>query len=135
MTQQAMHHWAESLLCADVPRLGAIPSGLPQFRLPAVPQSMWPQVAQAALMLAALGAIDSLLTSLVADQLTQDYHDSDKELVGQVAIGLLLLSLSLIPISIQLLEVFLLVVSCPSSHVTGVIGILVWCNNFSLASG
>ncbi|KAK9842418.1 hypothetical protein WJX84_001428, partial [Apatococcus fuscideae] len=67
----------------DVPRLGAIPSGLPQFRLPAVPQSMYPQVIQAALMLAALGAIDSLLTSLVADQLTQDYHDSDKELVGQ----------------------------------------------------
>ena len=74
------------LIGADVPRLGAIPSGLPQFRLPVVPQSMYLQVGQAALMLAALGAIDSLLTSLVADQLTQDYHDSDKELVGQVTL-------------------------------------------------
>lgn len=29
-----------------------------------------------------LGAVDSLLTSLVADSLTSDYHDSDKELRG-----------------------------------------------------
>jgi len=30
-----------------------------------------------------LGSIDSLLTSLVADNSTRTYHDSDKELVGQ----------------------------------------------------
>jgi SulP family sulfate permease len=36
-----------------------------------------------AAVLAALGAIDSLLTSLVADNVTRTYHDSDKELVGQ----------------------------------------------------
>ena len=35
-----------------------------------------------AAMLAVLGAIDSLLTSLVADSLTSDFHDSDKELRG-----------------------------------------------------
>ena len=34
-------------------------------------------------ILAALGAIDSLLTSLVADNMTRTRHDSDKELVGQ----------------------------------------------------
>jgi SulP family sulfate permease len=36
-----------------------------------------------AAVLAALGSIDSLLTSLVADNVTRTFHDSDKELVGQ----------------------------------------------------
>ena len=36
-----------------------------------------------ALMLAVLGSIDSLLTSLVADNLTGTQHESDRELVGQ----------------------------------------------------
>ena len=35
------------------------------------------------LMLAVLGSIDSLLTSLVADNITRTQHDSDKELIGQ----------------------------------------------------
>jgi SulP family sulfate permease len=37
----------------------------------------------AAAVLGALGSVDSLLTSLVADNVTRSYHDSDKELVGQ----------------------------------------------------
>ncbi len=48
---------------------------------------------QPAFILALLGSIDSLLTSLVADSLTKTQHDSDKELVGQglgnLAAGLL----------------------------------------------
>ena len=40
-------------------------------------------VVEAAIVLAALGAIDSLLTSLVADNATRTRHDSDQELVGQ----------------------------------------------------
>jgi len=36
-----------------------------------------------ALLLAMLGSIDSLLTSLVADDITRTQHDSDKELIGQ----------------------------------------------------
>ena len=47
----------------------------------------------AALQLAFLGAIDSLLTSLVADNLTRTQHDSNRELVGQglgnIAAGLI----------------------------------------------
>jgi MFS superfamily sulfate permease-like transporter len=39
-----------------------------------------------AVVLAVLGAIDSLLTSLVADSLTSDFHDSDKELRGVCAL-------------------------------------------------
>jgi len=36
-----------------------------------------------ALTLAALGTIDSLLTSIVADNMTKTQHDSNKELIGQ----------------------------------------------------
>jgi SulP family sulfate permease len=38
---------------------------------------------KSALMLAVLGSIDSLLTSLVADNMTHTYHKPDRELVGQ----------------------------------------------------
>jgi SulP family sulfate permease len=38
---------------------------------------------KAGLVLALLGAIDSLLTSLVADNITQTSHDSNRELIGQ----------------------------------------------------
>ncbi len=34
-------------------------------------------------MLALLGSIDSLLTSLIADNLTQTTHNSNRELIGQ----------------------------------------------------
>jgi SulP family sulfate permease len=36
-----------------------------------------------AVVLAILGSMDSLLTSLAADNVTRSFHDSDKELVGQ----------------------------------------------------
>jgi SulP family sulfate permease len=41
------------------------------------------QILKFALTLAALGAIDSLLTSVVADNLTKTRHDPDQELIGQ----------------------------------------------------
>ncbi|RMD64304.1 MAG: SulP family inorganic anion transporter, partial [Alphaproteobacteria bacterium] len=66
-----------------VPVLGDIPTGLPQPRLPHFTIEAVPQMVQAALVLALLGAIDSLLTSLVADNVTQTHHDSDRELIGQ----------------------------------------------------
>lgn len=63
--------------------IGEIPTGLPQFQLPVIDLSLFKEMFLAALMLAALGSIDSLLTSLVADNLTKTVHDSDRELVGQ----------------------------------------------------
>ncbi len=42
-----------------------------------------PAMVQAALVLALLGSIDSLLTSLIADNIGQTHHDSDRELIGQ----------------------------------------------------
>ncbi|MCP9929062.1 SulP family inorganic anion transporter [Cyanobium sp. CH-040] len=72
------------LLPADaVPRLGAMPAGLPQLVLPRLSLGDLRTLAGFALTLAVLGAIDSLLTSLVADNVTRTHHDSDKELIGQ----------------------------------------------------
>jgi SulP family sulfate permease len=67
----------------DVPVLGEIPTGLPQPNMPAFALDQVPDMVRSALVLALLGAIDSLLTSLIADNVTQTYHDSDRELIGQ----------------------------------------------------
>ena len=63
--------------------LGKIPSGLPDPRLPTIMLEHLGPMIIAALILAALGSIDSLLTSLVADNVTRTYHKSDRELIGQ----------------------------------------------------
>lgn len=65
------------------PVIGDIPSGLPELTLPALSALASPIVLKAAVILAVLGAIDSLLTSLVADNMTRTRHDSNKELLGQ----------------------------------------------------
>ena len=65
------------------PVLGAIPTGLPSPILPSFSVAALPDMVQSALVLALLGSIDSLLTPLIADNVTQTYHDSDRELIGQ----------------------------------------------------
>lgn len=76
-----------------VPRIGTIPEGFPTllpFREalgdPIVMNTIRANtnaIIQGGIVLAALGAIDSLLTSLVADNITQTRHDSNRELIGQ----------------------------------------------------
>lgn len=63
--------------------IGAIPGGLPSIQPPIFSLAQWQTVLVDALILAMLGAIDALLTSVIADSLTRTQHDSDKELVGQ----------------------------------------------------
>ena len=63
--------------------LGEIPSGLPTPQWPQIELGLLPDMIKSALTLAALGAIDSLLTSLVADNITRTHHDSNRELIGQ----------------------------------------------------
>jgi len=65
------------------PVLGDIPTGLPDFIMPTFESKTFLIVLEAAFILALLGAIDSLLTSLVADNMTRTRHNSNKELVGQ----------------------------------------------------
>jgi len=66
-----------------MPQIGEVPSGLPSFITPTIAMEEMPLVIQAAFILALLGSIDTLLTSLVADSVTRTQHNSDKELVGQ----------------------------------------------------
>jgi SulP family sulfate permease len=66
-----------------VPVLGDIPTGIPQPHFPTFTLEAVPGIVQSALVLALLGSIDSLLTSLIADNVTQTQHDSDRELIGQ----------------------------------------------------
>lgn len=65
-----------------------LPSGLPSFVLPALPEdaSLWATVqvlAPVAFTIAMLGAIESLLSAMVADGVTGDRHNSNTELIGQ----------------------------------------------------
>ncbi len=63
-----------------------IPSGYPIFHFEIISGFSLIKLAPyliSALLLALLGAIDSLLTSVVADNLTKTQHDPNKELVGQ----------------------------------------------------
>jgi sulfate permease, SulP family len=81
------------LLGLEVSVIGKIPSGLPSLVMPSVDLQRLTSLIAAAIQLAFLGAIDSLLTSLVADNLTRTQHDSNRELVGQglgnIAAGLI----------------------------------------------
>jgi SulP family sulfate permease len=68
---------------SNLARIGDIPSGLPNFKFPTFHLGELGDMLRYALMLAILGSIDSLLTSLVADSISRSQHDSDKELIGQ----------------------------------------------------
>ncbi len=68
---------------ADLARIGSIPRSLPAFQRPTVDLRELGDMLRYGLMLAVLGSIDSLLTSLVADNLSRTQHDPDKELIGQ----------------------------------------------------
>lgn len=65
------------------PVIGNIPTGFPEFRMPTIDTSLLLQMVASGLTLAGLGSIDSLLTSLVADNVTRTQHKSDRELIGQ----------------------------------------------------
>ncbi len=75
-----------TLLGLNVSIIGDIPTGLPDLQLDALGSIDFSHpnfIIVPALTLAALGAIDSLLTSLVADNMTKTQHQSNKELIGQ----------------------------------------------------
>jgi SulP family sulfate permease len=62
---------------------GGIPRSLPALALPDVSFSMLLSLVGPAFTIALLGAIESLLTAVVADGMTGERHDSNQELVGQ----------------------------------------------------
>ncbi|NIQ03157.1 MAG: STAS domain-containing protein [Nitrospinaceae bacterium] len=69
----------------NVPLIGKIPEGVPKLHLDQLSLTGLELglIIKLALTLALLGAIDSLLTSVIADNVTKTKHDSNKELIGQ----------------------------------------------------
>lgn len=70
-------------LARDLPSFEGFADRLPGLVLPQFDPGTAVVIAKAAVILAVLGAIDSLLTSLVADNATRTRHDSNRELIGQ----------------------------------------------------
>jgi SulP family sulfate permease len=71
---------------ADLPvaRIGTIPAGLPTPSLPNIDVGRLPELLTAVMAVAALAALESLLSAKVADGLSDsEEHDPDRELVGQ----------------------------------------------------
>lgn len=62
---------------------GGIPQGLPDFKLPDITLSRVVELVGPAFTIAMLGAIESLLSAVVADGMAGTRHDSNQELVGQ----------------------------------------------------
>lgn len=71
-----------ALWLSDAPTLGAVPTGLPTFSLPELTLGELSTALPPAITLALLGSINSLLTARVADSLTLDSHDPNRELLG-----------------------------------------------------
>lgn len=70
----------------DVPVIGEIPSGLPALKIGemlSIDPAAYLLILEYALVLAVLGSIDSLLTSVIADNITKTKHNSNRELIGQ----------------------------------------------------
>ncbi len=70
----------------EVPLIGNIPSGLPELKIAgffSIPSEAYAKIIEYAIVLAALGSIDSLLTSVIADNVTKTRHNSNRELIGQ----------------------------------------------------
>ena len=62
---------------------GGIPTGLPPFHLPQLGVSHMLELIGPAFAIAMLGAIESLLSAVVADGMAGTKHDSNQELMGQ----------------------------------------------------
>ncbi len=69
---------------ATVARIPAIPTGLPLPSLPSLAGLEATDLVRAALVIAVLAALESLLSAVVADGMTiEERHDPDRELFGQ----------------------------------------------------
>lgn len=68
---------------SEIRRIGEIPTGLPELQMPVFSAQQWSIMLIDALVLAVLGSIDALLTSVIAENMTRRESDANKELIGQ----------------------------------------------------
>src|SRR5690606_7846468 len=73
------------LTSLDVERIGALPDALPSFQVPAWDSAALAAMLPSAMAIAALAALESLLSARVADGMVENVPDTDanRELVGQ----------------------------------------------------
>jgi SulP family sulfate permease len=64
-------------------RFGGIPSGLPHVQIPTFDAALVPVLLRPAITVAMLGAIESLMSAVVADRMSGDKHNPNVELIGQ----------------------------------------------------
>lgn len=62
---------------------GGIPAGLPSFHIPTITTNRLIELLSPAFAIAMLGAIESLLSAVVADGMAGTRHNSNRELIGQ----------------------------------------------------
>ena len=67
----------------DAPVIGEVPTGLPELVTADLSTGTLLRAIQPALVIALVGSVDSLLTSLVADSIAHTRHNADRELLGQ----------------------------------------------------
>jgi len=76
--------WAVGLSVETVgSRFGAVPSGLPELHVPAFKPSLILTLLSPAITVGVLGAIESLMSAVVADRMSGDRHNPNVELVAQ----------------------------------------------------
>jgi SulP family sulfate permease len=73
-------HWPVATIGS---KFGGIPSGLPGWHIPAISLDAMRVLMGPAFTIAALGAIESLLSAMVADGMADTRHDPNQELIGQ----------------------------------------------------
>ncbi|MHB1935383.1 MAG: SulP family inorganic anion transporter [Acidobacteriaceae bacterium] len=64
-------------------RFGGIPPGFPRFHAPVITYQLLRSLASPAITIAMLGAIESLMSAVVADRMSGDTHNPNVELIGQ----------------------------------------------------
>ncbi len=64
-------------------RFGGIPAGLPHFEIPRFRADLIHGLLGPALTVAMLGAIESLMSAVVSDRMSNDHHNPNVELIGQ----------------------------------------------------
>ena len=64
-------------------RFGGIPSGLPRLSIPSLHYDTMRQLFSAAFTVAMLGAIESLMSAVVSDKMSNDKHNPNVELMAQ----------------------------------------------------
>ncbi|MXW95067.1 MAG: SulP family inorganic anion transporter [Acidimicrobiaceae bacterium] len=70
------------LWLSEAPTIGEVPTGLPDLVVPEISIGDLGSALPAAVTIALLGSINSLLTARVADSLTRQNHDPSRELMG-----------------------------------------------------